>query len=1328
MNRSTAVSRSSGADCRGPCPTKIGPSRDPSRAPARRQRGAPRRRSSVAREEGRAIRRNDRREKSPSPRPPRSQRSPRSPRSPRPEASRSQSRDRRTRRHQSPARRSIRQRSPHRPASRHQSPAAHSSRPSKRQRLHSPRRRGRSPGRSRQRVQSPVRLNASGHHGRRGGYGRGGAAPRAPSAMERVLQRLDGVEEAIHRTKAESSSRPARPPAPAVPLAALLPHDPEGSLVRPGRPLPAGAGFVGAGGGDPWSPFVPPRPVPPPRDLAVSSRRARATAMLPLKKEVPTATVAHLWALAESLQSLEQILLESHGSMSLTPPSTFSQLPRARCHAAASTLFAGPLDVADRARNARNLARNALSDSIPSELSTLTKLTYLDLRQNQLTGTFPESLSELTKLQELWLENNQLTQSLPSAIGNLANLRNIDLSHNYFTGGLVKPANVLAVLSYNYLSGTLPAKPTDLLDSNCFKLAAGETEPVQRTQSACRAFCGISMGSAAGGCSGHGVLCYPDGPNLVPTCVCEAGFYTFRRTYCLAEESVLAAPLEKAILPPSTVLTAGLKAEAKGLFTTERVPLFVYQNGQQDPGCGFELAFSVNFTFVLSPKANAASNGFAFVVSAINTVGTNVGVGFGGMDNRSMAIEFDVLQNKPHGSTRRKPYTAWVDYVPGDPGTIQVFLATTAVKPAKPLLDRRLSLCAVLQPGPPQGEGMPEQPRAFYFGFVASTTVKPFMIQAITSSYLRTDAPPARGPVNITPAYGLDVSLNTFVPAKASPFPRYVSADYRVSAGHKDSWVFRDLHSWDAVPFLGWPVKDQKDCNACWAYAVVSSIEAAYGIALNQEAPVISVDSLFTAMNLTTQAAKCTAGGSPTEAFEKLMALPKGAITMEGNTGFERTAFKGYVGLMLAVQRQPVVVHVEALAASFAKYDGTFKYQDPACYTGNLNHVVLVIGYLVLRNDGSENRIAPPFWIIRNSWGEAWGDRGHMRIDMQGGDGVCGINVLPGIYPIVKIPGDPCGLKSYKGDGDLQPSMNPCVDVCGSYFKNPCAVGTCINDGKGSYSCICPLNYVNSTTIDSFPTCDPANTTAANLVVTGDNWLCSDIYPLVGLTLSQHTVIGLPEGCEVLGKSVVCTKALPKGRRLRIVDTPAIPCTAYFYALSGDTCLSIAKSLRTTVNDLMNLNPGLDCTQTIKAGRSICVERNETYAYTVPECVKYTILTADDTCEKMLQGQGLQNDPSIWAELYRNNPGLLCSNVVPASASAVGSNAGVQVCLKAEYWPFELGKCTKGRPKNVSPSLSCSAAYSYYGGTMTQAAADFNTYNGNACAKNVGSKFICVPR
>ncbi|CAI5973616.1 unnamed protein product [Closterium sp. NIES-64] len=113
--------------------------------------------------------------------------------------------------------------------------------------------------------------------------------------------------------------------------------------------LPAGMGFVGAGGGPPWAQFAPPRPLPAPRDLAVSSHRARASALLPPMKEVPTATLARLWSLAASLQSLERILQE----------------PGADCHAAASALFAlvTPLQVAPSpgATSASQLADSALA-------------------------------------------------------------------------------------------------------------------------------------------------------------------------------------------------------------------------------------------------------------------------------------------------------------------------------------------------------------------------------------------------------------------------------------------------------------------------------------------------------------------------------------------------------------------------------------------------------------------------------------------------------------------------------------------------------------------------------------------------------------------------------------------------------------------------------------------------------------------------------------------------------------------------------------------------------------------------------------------------------
>ncbi|CAI5463008.1 unnamed protein product, partial [Closterium sp. Yama58-4] len=1034
-----------------------------------------------------------------------------------------------------------------------------------------------------------------------------------------------------------------------------------------------------------------------------------------------------------------------------------------------------------------DLGSNQLTGTIPASMGNFANLTYLSLSFNQLSGTIPAAIGNLAKLKTLYLYTNQLTGTIPTAMGYLTNLQILALSRNYLTGPLVNLPPIRVDLSDNYLSGVVSAPDCQRhsIAANCFTPSKTCNPELQRPAAQCIAFCGISSTTAA--CGGRGV-CYPDGPSLVPTCLCGAGFLRLGRFNC----SPGVPP--RSILPPFAILTKGTKKETAGKFVAKPVTLFMYQPGVTS-GCGLELAFKVNFTFALVPQSGTAgSNGFAFVIAAKPKVGKPGGVGYRGMGPRSMAVVFDTLQSdageqhvglsvngteeplvkavSPFTFTDGSPYTVWVDYEPGAPNSIQVFLAKSYVKPVEPLLQGKVSLCAVLQPGV-------KQP-AFSFGFVASTTVKPFQLQGIYSSAVQTGAPSPK-PVQLSEqALGLSLSEATFAPTRASPFSRYVSADFKLSATKADSWSIRDFHTWDSVPFLNWPVKNQNDCSACWAYAVVASVEAAYGIAKQQSAPQLSVPSLFALMGLS-DSDKCSAGGSPTQAFETLTALDASSgltaasdpATRYPVQAFERAQFKGYVGLMLAVQRQPVVVHIEASAPTFMQYDGTYKYQDPGCYTGSLNHVVLVIGYFITRNDGSQNRIAPPFWIIRNSWGEEWGNRGHMRMDIQGGDGVCGINVLPGIYPIVKIPADPCGQSSYKGDGDLQPSMNPCgrfqcqataersnnctcniptaavqpfvevangigstcayVDVCGSYFKNPCYVGACINDGKGSYSCICPPNHVPSTTVDGFPTCDPANTTATTMTVSGGNWWCSDVHPLVGLSLTDFTD---------QNSGIDCSQPLPKGSVLQLAGTPATPCTAFFYSLNGDTCASISTLLNFNFGNLAPLNPGLDCSKPIKAGRSVCLERSAAFAFTVPECVRYGTLTPQDTCEQLLQRTGKSVPPSEanpndnspggasenpWAALYRNNPGLTCAATIPSSASAVGSNIGVQVCLRAEYWPFTMGLCKKGRAKPVQRTMACSAAYSFYGGPTSTAIARFYEYNGRSCSGTVADKSICVP-
>ena len=64
-----------------------------------------------------------------------------------------------------------------------------------------------------------------------------------------------------------------------------------------------------------------------------------------------------------------------------------------------------------------------------------------------------------------------------------------------------------------------------------------------------------------------------------------------------------------------------------------------------------------------------------------------------------------------------------------------------------------------------------------------------------------------------------------------------------------------------------------------------------------------------------------------------------------------------------------------------------------ACGT-NLDHAVNMVGY------GSEN--GQDFWIVRNSWGTSWGERGYFRVarSSRDGAGVCGVLKMSS-YPIL---------------------------------------------------------------------------------------------------------------------------------------------------------------------------------------------------------------------------------------------------------------------------------------------------------------------------------------
>ncbi|XP_060661249.1 procathepsin L [Drosophila nasuta] len=72
----------------------------------------------------------------------------------------------------------------------------------------------------------------------------------------------------------------------------------------------------------------------------------------------------------------------------------------------------------------------------------------------------------------------------------------------------------------------------------------------------------------------------------------------------------------------------------------------------------------------------------------------------------------------------------------------------------------------------------------------------------------------------------------------------------------------------------------------------------------------------------------------------------------------------------------PIAVSINATPKTFQLYSNGI-YNDVSCLSTSVNHAMLVIGY------------EKDYWILKNWWGEQWGEAGYMR--MRKGVNLCGI-------------------------------------------------------------------------------------------------------------------------------------------------------------------------------------------------------------------------------------------------------------------------------------------------------------------------------------------------
>ena len=197
-------------------------------------------------------------------------------------------------------------------------------------------------------------------------------------------------------------------------------------------------------------------------------------------------------------------------------------------------------------------------------------------------------------------------------------------------------------------------------------------------------------------------------------------------------------------------------------------------------------------------------------------------------------------------------------------------------------------------------------------------------------------------------------------------------------------------------------VKNQGQCGSCWTFSSTGAIEGAW--AISKGALInLSEQELVDCAGLKYGSMGCN-GGQMEGAFKFVIENGQCDLSSYPYTAVDGTCQKcnavvhmsscsdvkpnDQVSLKGAVAQQPVSIAIEADTKYFQSYSSGV-LTSSSCGT-NLDHGVLIVGY------GEED--GQKYWLVKNSWGTTWGEKGYVKIarsDSTDDAGICGIAMDP---------------------------------------------------------------------------------------------------------------------------------------------------------------------------------------------------------------------------------------------------------------------------------------------------------------------------------------------